>query len=502
FQEAVGKADQLQLQISENERVEADVRAQLANQSQAHEVLVAELRSDIGQLECKALDRHEEAQNAAIAADRARRSLEAHLSELDAKCEDTNRALVEAEHNRDALSAELQSQMMLVDTLSLSAGDSAKQLGQMQASHNSEVATLELQIRGLTVGKEHLLQEAAESRAQAESTAAEVRDLNAAKSSAEARCAALDSQCASAVSELATVRAELESLVANYDSEKHQAAQHIQLAESLQMQLDEFQRRASEQQQLVESLQMDVQRVSADRTAAQDEVNAAQATVRKETAAFKDLLDDQRSECALYKAQLEDLVSCRDHALAQVSDLQVTLKKVLGTERASAEKLASLDAEIANQKELLTAARELSAQADERSAFLEQNAATRICELESEVQHLCEQASAKSAETMSLSAKLDDATKSAATMLAAEEKLTAERTRLQSDYEMLAKRAEESQARLEQEVSEIRVELSSKDIIIQGLESALEGANASILASQTRAQDEARTAIADLEQQV
>ncbi|KAJ1899622.1 hypothetical protein LPJ66_001995 [Kickxella alabastrina] len=502
FQEAVGKTDQLQLQIAENERVEADVRARLANQSQAHEVLVAELRSDIGQLERKVLDRHEEAQNAAIAADRARKSLEAYLSELDAKCADMNCALVEAEHSRDALSAELQSQIMLVDTLSLSAGDSAKQLGEMQTSHNSEVAALELQIRGLTVGKEHLLQEAAESRAQAESTAAEVRDLNAAKSSAEAQCVALDSQRASAVSELETVRAELEALVANYDSAKLQAAQHIQLAESLQTQFDEFQRRASEQRQLVESLQSDVQRVSADHAAAQDEANAAQATVRKETAAFKDLLDDQRSECALYKAQLEDLVSRRDHALAQVSDLQATLEKVLGVERASAEKLASLDAEIANQKELLTAARELSAQADERSAFLEQNAATRIYELESEVRHLCEQASAKSAETMSLSAKLDDATKSAATMLAAEEKLAAERTRLQSDYEMLAKRAEESQARLEQEVSEIRVELSSKDIIIQGLESALEGANASVLASQTRAQDEARTAIADLEQQI
>ncbi|KAJ1856810.1 hypothetical protein LPJ73_002129, partial [Coemansia sp. RSA 2703] len=192
----------------------------------------------------------------------------------------------------------------------------------------------------------------------------------------------------------------------------------------------------------------------------------------------------------------------KDTALKRVAELETAVEHSSATDKISADRLVKLESSLNEQLELVESLRCSAAQAKSEFDEAMVTNSERIVLLEKENNQLSSRISDMALEAASLSKKLEESVADVASAFAARDNAAAECLRLQSEFVMLAERSRESQLRLEQQFSEARNELNNKVIVIEGLEHALETANASLSASQVSAQDEALTTIKELEEQV
>ncbi|KAJ1838877.1 hypothetical protein LPJ73_006938, partial [Coemansia sp. RSA 2703] len=213
-------------------------------------------------------------------------------------------------------------------------------------------------------------------------------------------------------------------------------------------------------------------------------------------------IEVQSDDIKSLQQQLLKIVEEKDTALKRVAELETAVEHSSATDKISADRLVKLESSLNEQLELVESLRCSAAQAkSEFDQALETNA-ERIALLEKENNQLNSRISDMALEAASLSKKLEESVADVASAFAARDNAAAECLHLQSEFDMLAERSRESQLRLEQQFSEARNELNNKVIVIEGLEHALETANASLSASQVSAQDEALTTIKELEEQV
>ncbi|KAJ2721259.1 hypothetical protein GGI07_004092 [Coemansia sp. Benny D115] len=502
LEESKSSIANLERALEESMCAESDAQALLTTRASEHDARVADLCKRIDELEQQIEVHKEDACLSARNSDQLRQSLEARISDLTDSYDKLAQSLESAEASRGELLAELAAQKALADRLSLSTNESTKHVAEIQEQHEAAVAELRSQMEQLMSERELSAQQSADSQAQLASFALELKELQAVKLGLDEKCASLEAHRDSLTLDLTALKEQHQSKIDEFSAAALQLGQRSQEVADLQSRLDRAQGELSEHEQLIAALQADIRRVTAASAASKDLAHAEHDAADKEIASLKDQISLHLSENAQLQEQLEELISVRDYESARAADLQTALQVSKEAEAASAVHVSELEREMANLAELLSLAKSKADSADTLLAESEQAAAARSEALEKDVARLTETISAKSHEASELLAQLEDAQKQAASLTAAQQELVAERDGLRADHEALVERARESQAQLEQSISEMRVELSSKSIAIQELEAALESANASVTASQTRAQEETQAAVESLEQKI
>ncbi|KAJ1721388.1 hypothetical protein LPJ53_004080 [Coemansia erecta] len=510
--EASGEAEVLRGKLdsahSQLESLRRDVAEAATSKS-----MIAKLNTDLSiQLEDKSMAvqnleeqvraLRNEAQNAVTTAEQTQGSHEAHLNDLKAKHAIACSDLAVLQKERDDLVQRLRDQEALADRLSKSAEDSAEQLQQLHEAHRLEVAELQLQIDSLVTCREQALQDSANAKDEHDAAVSQMDNIKAALADAESRYSDLSRQHESLLVDMSTARADVLSKLEELDAARKHAVQLESVADSYKAQLELTQGKNGELQKRICELETDVQRISAERETADDITATARRAAEDQIVSLKHAIAAQSDDLTSLQQQLSEAVETRDTAVARMAELEAAAEQSLASEKISADRLAMLENSLGEQQELVSSLRSCAAQVESEFATDKEAAAKRISLLEMEIGQLGSRISDGALEAESLSRKLEDAIADSASACAARESAAAECHRLQSEFDMLAERSKESQLRLEQEVSEARHNLSNNDIVIEGLEHALETANASLSASQARAQDEALATIEELEGQV
>ncbi|KAJ2784745.1 hypothetical protein GGI15_002172 [Coemansia interrupta] len=495
---AHSQLESLRRDITESEtcrNAAAELNADLRTQLETKLLVIQNLEEQVRAL-------RNEAQNAAIAAEQTRGSNEAHLNDLEAKHAIACSDLAVLQKERDSLVQSLRDQEALANRLSKSADDLAKKLQQLQETHQVEVADLRLEMDSLVACRDQALQDARNAKNELDAAVARMDNVNATLAQAESRYSDLCKQHELLLADLSTTRADSLSKSEQLDAARENAGQLASVADSYKAQLEQAQDKSVELQKRICELEMDAQRVSAERKAADDAAAAARSAAEDQIISLKHAFATQNDDLTSLQQQLSESVEAKNTAVARMAELETTVEQSIASEKASADRIVVLENDLNEQQELVLSLRSCAAQSESELATVKEAAAERIALLQQEVDRLGGQISDRALEADSLSKRLESAIADATSACAVRESAAAECRRLQSELDMLAERSRESQLRLEQEVSEARHDLDNKAIVIEGLEHALETANASLSASQARAQDEALATIEELEEQV
>ncbi|KAJ1991857.1 hypothetical protein GGI25_003217 [Coemansia spiralis] len=204
-----------------------------------------------------------------------------------------------------------------------------------------------------------------------------------------------------------------------------------------------------------------------------------------ETARFQSLLAEKDNTCNQLQSLVDDSTKRNAELLTQLHNENAALDKARNLEEKLHGQISQMEMELDKQRGFLA-----DTQKELESIIGTTNKQTRT--LQNEVEQLC-------AELHSKAEKVDDLMQSLQKAQAEALAVSSERDRLQDECKSLALRTKDSQAQLEQKISEVKDELNSKAIVIQGLELALENTNASMAQSQQERDAKAEETIKELE---
>ncbi|KAJ1850499.1 hypothetical protein LPJ73_003424, partial [Coemansia sp. RSA 2703] len=289
-------AEQLAQKIVEAGKVEAELQSQLASKGQSHEALVLALRKDISQLEEQVRALHEEVQTAVDTAEQTRASHEASLKDLEAKHLSACGELTVLQKERDDLVQSLRDQEALADRLSKSADDTAKQLRQLQETHQLEVAEMQTQMDSLIALKEQALQDAANARDEHNAAVEHMDNVKATLTDAESRYSNLCKEHEMLLVDLSTARADALAKSKELDVAKEHAGQLESMADSYKAQLEQTQCTSDELQKRICELEMDIQHILAERKATDENAATARSAAEEQIISLNKAIEVQSDD--------------------------------------------------------------------------------------------------------------------------------------------------------------------------------------------------------------
>ncbi|KAJ1956577.1 hypothetical protein GGI12_005272, partial [Dipsacomyces acuminosporus] len=408
---------------------------------------------------------------------------------------DTKAELASTEKAREMASSDLQKQVSLVQKLTASAGDSEQHIKDIEESYAGSLALLKSQLQEAAVERGRLSQAATDKQAKLDSLSAEIQRNLLAISSYQAECSALKSENAALASKHDHVCTELGAAKSKLESS-------ARISDGLRVQLVEFEKAVAAKTEELERAKSESDSAASSHDAALAEMHRVQATAESEISKLQWELRDAQDASSQLARQMDELARQKEEMQSRLHASEDALCSSNSCAQESRAKLAELEEALSERTEALALAHEEVEALRTVYSAAQKTAIEHISSLEAEVEGLCDQLLAKSTEAAAVSKKLDDSVASMSQLSTKCDSLIAEQERLQKEHEALAERASGSQIRLEQALSEARDEISSKDIVIQGLETALDKANELADAARSDAQNTAMAESESLNAQV
>ncbi|KAJ1666379.1 hypothetical protein EV178_002335 [Coemansia sp. RSA 1646] len=245
----------------------------------------------------------------------------------------------------------------------------------------------------------------------------------------------------------------------------------------------------------VERLQESIRALRIEHEAASKESAAAKESFENckiELEAGMAKLQQQLSDTSTHNSQLQSKILGVEEQnmqlMPQLENANAMLEEAHALEQKLKDQVTQLELDLEDQNKLLTDTKAQLAAACTDSA-------EQAMALQTETKRLC-------AELQTNASQLDDMSQRLCKAQEEALEISSERDHLQAECNSLTERAKESQAQLEQSISELKDQLNSRSIEIQELEAALENANSAIASSQRNSNDNKQEAVKELSAQV